>query len=140
MERTSDGGFRQRPGPKNALGEFKFLFPNGHDVYLHDTPADALFSRSSRAFSHGCIRLERPRDLAYLLGQKLADKSPEQIDRLSDMDTEQWIKVKRKIPVYVLYFTTWVDDDGTVRYHHDVYGIDEQFESQRTKFEQRAAT
>ena len=138
MERTSDGGFRQRPGPKNALGEFKFLFPNSHDVYLHDTPADALFSRASRAFSHGCIRLERPRDLAYLLGQKLADKSPEQIDRLSDMDTEQWINVKRKIPVYVLYFTTWVDDDGTVRYHHDVYGIDQQFESQRTKFEQRA--
>lgn len=137
MEQTSDGGFRQRPGPKNALGEFKFLFPNNHDVYLHDTPADALFSRASRAFSHGCIRLERPRDLAYLLGQKLADKTPEQIDRLSDMDTEQWIKVKRKIPVYILYFTTWVDDDGTVRYHHDVYGIDERFESQRTKFEQR---
>jgi murein L,D-transpeptidase YcbB/YkuD len=138
MERTSDGGFRQRPGPTNALGEFKFLFPNEHDVYLHDTPADALFSRSSRAFSHGCIRLERPRDLAYLLGQKLADKSPEQIDRLSDMSTEQWINLKRKIPVYVLYFTTWVDDDGTVRYHHDVYGIDEQFEDQRVKFEQRA--
>ena len=138
MERTSNGGFRQRPGPKNALGEFKFLFPNSHDVYLHDTPADALFSRASRAFSHGCIRLERPRDLAYLLGQKLADKSPEQIDRLDAMDTEQWITVKRKIPVYILYFTTWVDDDGTVRYHHDVYGIDEQFESQRTKFEQRA--
>jgi murein L,D-transpeptidase YcbB/YkuD len=138
MERTSDGGFRQRPGPTNALGEFKFLFPNQHDVYLHDTPADALFSRSSRAFSHGCIRLERPRDLAYLLGQKLADKSPEQIDRLSDMDTEQWINLKRKIPVYVLYFTTWVDDDGTVRYHHDVYGIDEQFDDQRVKFEQRA--
>lgn len=138
MERTSDGGFRQRPGPKNALGEFKFLFPNQHDVYLHDTPADALFSRSSRAFSHGCIRLERPRDLAYLLAQKLANKSPEQIDRLSELSTEQWISVKRKIPVYILYFTTWVDDDGTVRYHHDVYGIDEQFESQRTKFDQRA--
>jgi murein L,D-transpeptidase YcbB/YkuD len=138
MERTSDGGYRQRPGPDNALGEFKFLFPNQHDVYLHDTPADQLFSRSSRAFSHGCIRLERPRDLAYLLGQKLADKTPEQIDRLSDMDTEQWIKFKRKIPVYILYFTTWVDDDGTVRYHHDVYGIDEQFDAQRVKFERRA--
>jgi murein L,D-transpeptidase YcbB/YkuD len=138
MERTSDGGFRQRPGPKNALGEFKFLFPNSHDVYLHDTPADQLFSRSSRAFSHGCIRLERPRDLAYLLGQKLADKSPEQIDRLRRTGSEQWINVKRKIPVYILYFTTWVDDDGTVRYHHDVYGIDEQFEDQRVKFEQRA--
>ena len=138
MERTSDGGFRQRPGPKNALGQFKFLFPNKHDVYLHDTPADALFSRSSRAFSHGCIRLERPRDLAYLLGNKLARKTPEQIDRLAATGSEQWITFKRKIPVYVLYFTTWVDDDGTVRYHHDVYGIDKQFESQRMKFEQRA--
>ncbi|HEY0674450.1 MAG TPA: L,D-transpeptidase family protein [Longimicrobiales bacterium] len=138
MERTSDGGFRQRPGPKNALGEFKFLFPNEHDVYLHDTPADALFSRSSRAFSHGCIRVERPRDLAYLLGSKLAKKSPEQIDRLAATGSEQWISVKRKIPVYVLYFTTWVDDDGTVRYHHDIYKIDEQFDDQRVKFEQRA--
>jgi murein L,D-transpeptidase YcbB/YkuD len=138
MERTSDGGFRQRPGPTNALGEFKFLFPNKHNVYLHDTPADALFSRSSRAFSHGCIRLERPRDLAYLLGNKLANKSPEQIDRLSDLSTEQWISLKRKIPVYVLYFTTWVDDDGTVRYHHDVYGIDKGFDAQRVKFDQRA--
>ncbi len=137
MERTSDGGFRQRPGPDNALGEFKFLFPNEHDIYLHDTPADALFSRSARAFSHGCIRLERPRDLAHLLGQKLADKTPEQIDRLADLDTEQWITFKRKIPVYILYFTTWVDDDGTVRYHHDVYGIDEQFDAQRVKFERR---
>jgi L,D-transpeptidase YcbB len=138
MERTANGGFRQRPGPKNALGEFKFLFPNQHDVYLHDTPADALFSRSSRAFSHGCIRLERPRDLAYLLGNKLARKSPEQIDRLLATGSEQWITVKRKIPVYILYFTTWVDDDGTVRYHHDVYGIDKQFENQQVKFEQRA--
>jgi murein L,D-transpeptidase YcbB/YkuD len=137
MERTRDGGFRQRPGPKNALGQFKFLFPNKHDVYLHDTPADALFSRSSRAFSHGCIRLERPRDLAYLLGSKLARKTPEQIDRLADTGSEQWISFKRKIPVYILYFTTWVDDDQTVRYHHDVYGIDKEFESQRMKFEQR---
>jgi murein L,D-transpeptidase YcbB/YkuD len=136
MERTSDGGFRQRPGPKNALGEFKFLFPNPHNVYLHDTPADALFSRSSRAFSHGCIRIERPRDLAYLLGSKLARKSPAQIDRLSALSSEQWVALKRKIPVYVLYFTTWVDDDGTVRYHHDVYGIDRQFDAQRIKFEQ----
>jgi murein L,D-transpeptidase YcbB/YkuD len=137
MERTRDGGFRQRPGPKNALGEFKFLFPNKHDVYLHDTPADALFSRSSRAFSHGCIRLERPRDLAYLLGNKLARKTPEQIDRLAATGSEQWITFKRKIPVYILYFTTWVDDDGTVRYHHDIYGIDKGFEAQRIKFDQR---
>ena len=137
MERTRDGGFRQRPGPKNALGEVKFLFPNKHDVYLHDTPADALFSRSSRAFSHGCIRLERPRDLMYLLGSKLARKTPEQLDRLRESKTEQWVSVKRKIPVYVLYFTTWVDDDRTVRYHHDVYGIDKNFESQQMKFDRR---
>lgn len=138
MERTKDGGFRQRPGPKNALGEFKFLFPNKDNIYLHDTPADALFSRASRAFSHGCIRLERPRDLAYLLANKLARKTPEQVDRLRDTGSEQWISLKRKIPVYILYFTTWVDDDGTVRYHHDVYGLDKQLDAQKAKFERRA--
>jgi L,D-transpeptidase YcbB len=138
FERTKDGGLRQRPGPKNALGEFKFLFPNKDNIYLHDTPADQLFSRTSRAFSHGCIRLERPRDLAYLLGEKLAGKSPRQIDNLLATGNEQWIKVRKKIPVYILYFTTWVDDDGTVRFHHDVYGHDKAIESQTGRFDERA--
>ncbi|HEX6559842.1 MAG TPA: L,D-transpeptidase family protein, partial [Longimicrobiales bacterium] len=136
--RTSDGGYRQLPGPDNALGQFKFEFPNKDNIYLHDTPADALFSRSDRAFSHGCIRLERPRDLAYLLGEKLAGKSSNQIDRLVDTGDERVVKFRRKIPIYILYFTTWVDDNGTVRYHHDVYGHDEALQPQTQKFERRA--
>lgn len=138
FERTKDGGLRQRPGPKNALGQYKFLFPNKDNIYLHDTPADQLFSRTSRAFSHGCIRLERPRDLAYLLGEKLAGKSPRQIDALTATGDEQWIKLRKKIPVYILYFTTWVDDDGTVRFHHDVYGLDKALENQTVRFDERA--
>ena len=138
FERTPDGGLRQRPGPKNALGEFKFLFPNKDNIYLHDTPADQLFSRTSRAFSHGCIRLERPRDLAYLLADKLAGKSPRQVDEMLASGDERWIKVRKKIPVYILYFTTWVDEDGTVRFHHDVYGHDKAIESQTTRFDERA--
>lgn len=136
--RTADGGLRQLPGPKNALGQFKFQFPNKDNIYLHDTPADALFSRASRAFSHGCIRLERPRDLAYLLGEKLAGKTPRQIDAMQATGDERWVKFRRKIPVYILYFTTWVDDDGTVRFHHDVYKLNEQLQDQTGSFERRA--
>lgn len=136
--RTSDGGYRQLPGPDNALGQFKFEFPNKDNIYLHDTPADALFSRSDRAFSHGCIRLERPRDLAYLLAGKLANKTPEQIDRMEQTGETQVVRFRRKIPIYILYFTTWVDDDGTVRFHHDVYGHDEKLQDQTIKFEARS--
>lgn len=130
FERTPDGGLRQRPGPKNALGKFKFQFPNNDNIYLHDTPADQLFSRSMRAFSHGCIRVERPRDLAYLLGGKLAGKTPEEIDALGETGSERWVKFRRKIPIYILYFTNWVDERGIVRVHHDVYKLDQALEAQ----------
>jgi murein L,D-transpeptidase YcbB/YkuD len=130
MERTSDGGVRQRPGPKNALGRFKFMFPNHDNIYLHDTPADHLFARSRRDFSHGCIRLERPRDLAELLMRTATKRSPAELDGLLENFDEQWIKLDQKLPVYILYFTAWVEEDGTVRFHHDVYGRDEQLEQQ----------
>lgn len=139
FERTPDGGLRQRPGPRNALGEFKFQFPNKDNIYLHDTPADALFSRTNRAFSHGCIRLERPRDLAYLLGQKLAGKSPRQIDNLVATGRERVVPFRKKIPIYILYFTTWIDDGGSIRYHHDVYGHDEAIEGQTGRFDNRVS-
>ena len=125
MELVNGGkGVRQKPGPKNALGEVKFLFPNSHDVYLHDTPVDALFSRASRAFSHGCIRLERPRDLAYYLFENAAGKTRADYDELVG-GTEKWIKVTEKLPVYVLYFTAWPDDDGSVHFYQDIYNRDE---------------
>ena len=137
--RTSDGGYRQLPGPGNALGQFKFQFPNKDNISLHDTPADELFSRTDRAFSHGCIRLERPRDLAYLLAGRLAGKTPAQIDRLVDAGAERTIRFRRKIPIYILYFTTWVEDDGTVRFHHDVYGQNEALKHEARKFDTRAS-
>lgn len=135
--RTANGGLRQLPGEDNALGEFKFQFPNKDNIYLHDTPADALFSRNERAFSHGCIRLERPRDLAHLLGEKLGGKSSEYVDRLQATGEERTIRFRRRIPIYILYFTAWVADDGTPRVHHDVYKQNEALKNQTQKFEAR---
>lgn len=127
-EIVRDGGatrVRQRPGRSNALGNVKFLFPNSMDIYLHDTPADHLFSQNSRAFSHGCIRVERPDDLARTLLARLTDRDPSDYDRLRRATGEQWIKFDQQIPVYILYFTAWVDEDGTIRFHDDIYDRDE---------------
>lgn len=139
FERTSDGGVRQRPGRSNALGRYKFLFPNDDNIYLHDTPADHLFSRTRRDFSHGCIRLERPADLARLLVAKASAHSPASIDGMLATGSEKWIPLKRPIPVYLVYFTAWVREDGTLRFHHDVYGHDEDLESQQYELDEDAA-
>ncbi|HUF13421.1 MAG TPA: L,D-transpeptidase family protein [Longimicrobiales bacterium] len=133
MEVVNRGGarsVRQRPGPQNALGEVKFLFPNRHNVYLHDTPADHLFSQRERAFSHGCVRVERPRDLARLLFEKVVDTDPDRFDELLARDSEQWINVKHEIPVYILYFTAWARPDGVVNFYSDIYERDEGLREQ----------
>jgi murein L,D-transpeptidase YcbB/YkuD len=135
--RTRDGGYRQLPGPDNALGELKFEFPNKDNIYLHDTPSTSLFSRTDRAFSHGCIRVEHPRELAYLLGEKLSGKSTNYIDNMIASGSERTIRFRHRIPIYILYFTTWVDDDGTVEFNHDVYGQNEDLQRQTKKFEGR---
>ena len=132
-EVVSNGGqrtIRQRPGPDNALGEVKFLFPNSHDVYLHDTPADHLFSQSERAFSHGCVRVEKPRELARLLIDMTTDRDPEYFDELAALDTEKWINVDDEIPVWILYFTAWARPDGVVNFYGDVYSRDENLQEQ----------
>ncbi|MGH7483628.1 MAG: L,D-transpeptidase family protein [Longimicrobiales bacterium] len=113
--------FRQRPGPQNALGQVKFLFPNRNNVYLHDTPADQYFSRTSRAFSHGCIRIEKPLELARYLFRTVTDRSVEDLETLLARDSEQWVRVTEPVPVYILYFTAWAGRDGTVRFYPDVY-------------------
>ena len=126
-EVVSQGGrraVRQRPGPDNALGEVKFLFPNRHDVYLHDTPADHLFSQNQRAFSHGCVRVERPRELARLLFEIAVERDPDDFDRLVTLDEEKWVNVKHKMPVYILYFTAWARPDGVVNFYDDIYRRD----------------
>lgn len=122
--------FRQRPGPDNALGQVKFLFPNEYAIYLHDTPAKARFNASQRAFSHGCIRLERPLDLARVLLDRVTDQSADDLDDLLAGGQEKWVRVTQPLPVYVLYFTAWAGRDGTMRFHPDVYERDRRLEEQ----------
>jgi murein L,D-transpeptidase YcbB/YkuD len=116
--------FRQRPGTTNSLGLVKFLFPNDFDVYLHDTPADALFERSFRALSHGCVRLEQPVKLAeYLLGRD-PKWNAGRIEQAMHKGEEQHVKLPRPIPVHLMYWTARVDESGAVRFFRDIYGHD----------------
>ena len=112
-------GIRQKPSLDNALGELKILFPNAHDIYMHDTPAKSYFSRDMRALSHGCIRLERPRDMAAaVLG-----KPVEELGKYFGKD-ERGLKVANPVPVYIAYFTAWPDANGNVRFFNDIYDRD----------------
>ena len=115
---------RQRPGAQNALGHVKFLFPNPYDVYLHDTPADALFSRQGRALSHGCVRVEEPETLAKYVLRDYAEWPTDRILTAMHSGNEQHVKLKASIPVHIVYFTAWVDDDGGMHFLQDVYGYD----------------
>jgi murein L,D-transpeptidase YcbB/YkuD len=113
---------RQRPGPKNALGFVKFLFPNDFNIYLHDTPNHELFKEDVRAFSHGCIRVEKPAELAqWVLGWP-ADKVRQEMDNPPD---NKAVKVPRKIPVYITYFTTYIDN-GQLYFGNDLYNRDDK--------------
>ena len=116
--------FRQKPGAKNALGHVKFLFPNPYDVYLHDTPADALFGRPGRAFSHGCVRVEQPEALAKWVLKDSPEWTDEKILEAMHADEEEHVKLKQDIPVHIVYFTAWADEAGAVRLVPDVYGYD----------------
>lgn len=112
---------RQRPGAGNALGRIKFLFPNQHDVYLHDTPSKSLFQRSFRAYSHGCVRVQNPMEFADAL---LALEPSLTVASLEGMfgSKERWVNLEAHIPVHISYFTLRVDEDGTIRSYGDVYG------------------
>lgn len=117
---TNEGRIRQRPGAKNSLGRLKFQMANPYDVYLHDTPAKSLFDAHVRAFSHGCIRLEKPVELALLLTGWDAFSLQSAIAK----GNEQIVKLDDAIPVYVLYWTARVADDGDVEFYRDVYQRD----------------
>lgn len=114
----------QAPGPDNPLGRMKFMLPNPHSVYLHDTPARRLFDRSERAFSSGCIRLEQPLPLAVLLMDEPERWSAEAIRAAIDTGETRTLPVKRRIPVLVLYFTAEGQEDGTAQFRPDLYGRD----------------
>ena len=115
---------RQPAGPTNALGRVKFMFPNAHSVYLHDTPSKDLFERSDRAFSSGCIRVENPLELAALLleGQKGWDRAA--LDAAIAEGKTRTVTLATRIPVLLLYWTAWVDPSGALQLRRDLYGRD----------------
>jgi len=115
---------RQEPGPSNALGRIKFMFPNTFDVYLHDTPARALFEKSKRSSSSGCIRVEKPIELAEYLVQGDPKWSRENILAAINSNETQIVLMREPIAVHVLYWTAWVDEDDTVQFRDDIYGRD----------------
>jgi murein L,D-transpeptidase YcbB/YkuD len=116
---------RQDPGPRNALGDVKFMFPNPHSVYLHDTPSRELFGRSERGFSSGCIRIERPMELAeYLLrGDPRWNRAG--MKTAIDRRVETTVILPEPIPVHVQYWTSWVGEDGELNFRRDLYTRDE---------------
>lgn len=117
---------RQKPGAGNALGRVKFLFPNSYSIYFHDTPSKGGFAREQRAFSHGCIRLSRPADLAEYLLRNDTTWTPEKIKKAMFGGKETYVKLAEKHPVTIGYFTAWVDADGRLNFRDDVYGHDKR--------------
>ena len=117
---------RQEPGPENPLGSIKFVLPNPYDIYIHDTPSKELFTRNIRAFSHGCIRLQRPFDLADYL---LTDDQQWDLDSIMQnpgkQPTSMQIDLTTPIPVHILYWTSWTDSDRQVQFRKDVYQRDD---------------
>jgi murein L,D-transpeptidase YcbB/YkuD len=114
----------QPPGPANVLGVVKFLFPNKHDVYMHDTPQRFLFAKPVRAESHGCMRVENPDQLATLLLKEDQGWSSGKVASAIQGSYDQHIALRQKIPVYVNYFTLRVNEDGSISTFNDLYGHD----------------
>ena len=124
--------FAQVPGYKNALGKIKFLFPNQFSVYMHDTPNKNLFNRNKRAFSHGCIRLHKPRKLLETFSTFNENVDFEKSQKRLKGKKKAYLKLNSKVPVDVVYLTAYVDYDGVLQFRNDVYGYDKmQLQSYR---------
>jgi murein L,D-transpeptidase YcbB/YkuD len=125
------GRYRQRPGPGNSLGQVKFLFPNHYNVYLHDTPAQALFERVERDFSHGCVRLDRPADLARYVLRDQPEWTEDKIQEAMQRGVEQSVALKQPLPIYLVYFTAW-EENGALQRVADIYGVDRRHDKAAT--------
>ena len=117
---------RQEPGPDNSLGTLKIIFPNKYNVYLHDTPNHSLFNQEQRAFSHGCIRLGRPAEMAaWVLGGADKGWNVERVNEIVRSRKRQVVTLEQPVPVYILYRTAFVNpDDGSLYFYDDIYGRD----------------
>jgi len=132
-KQVAQGGVivREKPGPKNSLGLIKFMFPNQYDIYLHSTPATQLFDRTRRDFSHGCVRVQKPDELATWLleGQKDKDGQDWDIDKvheaLNDGPNNHQVNLKTPVPIVIFYVTAEVEEDGHVHFFNDIYDYDD---------------
>ncbi len=119
-----DFRLRQDPGPANVLGRFMFLMPNRYDIFLHDTPYQEDFGKTTRTFSHGCIRVEKPLDFAGWLLRDRPEWTREALEKATATGENRGIRLRTRVPVHVIYATMWRDADGTVQVRPDVYGLD----------------
>jgi murein L,D-transpeptidase YcbB/YkuD len=117
-------GLRQPPSDGNALGKVKFMFPNPYNIYLHDTPSKSLFDKEVRAYSHGCIRVADPFDLAHELLSWQVDNAEEEFNAALKTGRETTVKLKQSLPVHLVYYTAYPDTKGRMTYRRDVYGRD----------------
>ncbi|CAM3431380.1 L,D-transpeptidase YcbB [Flavobacterium longum] len=126
MEWYGKDRLRQKPGADNSLGLVKFMFPNQNNIYLHDTPEKILFNKEDRALSHGCVRVQKARELAVKILDGDKNWTPEKIDQAMHAGKEQEYALDRKIPVYLTYFTAVADESGNVTFYDDVYKRDDK--------------
>lgn len=119
---------RQLPGAANSLGLVKFLFPNAYNIYLHDTPGKHLFAKQNRSLSHGCIRLGDARKMAGYLLRNDTSWTASKIDTAMHQQKEKWVTLKKTIPVFMVYFTSWVDSNGVLQFRKDIYDHDKKME------------
>ncbi len=132
LEKVEHGGLlvREKPGPTNSLGLVKFMFPNQYDIYLHSTPQTSLFERTRRDFSHGCVRVQKPEDLAVWVLDGQTDKAgePWDIEKVNEAmqngDDNKQVNLKTQLPIVIFYLTAHVGDDGKVDFFDDIYGYD----------------
>lgn len=121
---------RQKPVKDNALGKMKFLFPNNFNIYLHDTPSKNLFEATKRDFSHGCIRIENPLKLALFLIKNNKNWNYSKMESVLKTNDEIGIAIKPSMPVYITYFTSWVDFDGNLNFRNDLYKLDQELSNE----------
>ncbi len=128
MEKTGERHglpvIRQLPGEWNELGKVKFLFPNSQQIYFHDTPHKWLFNKDRRAYSHGCIRLAEPAKLAQFLLKDNPEWTKQAIDSAMNSEKERFVKLSTAVPVFIYYYTAWVDESGVLQFRKDIYGHD----------------
>lgn len=127
-EEAKTARIRQLPGDGNSLGRYKFLFPNSFSIYLHDSPAKHLFDKEKRTFSHGCIRVAEPEKLANYLLRDIKSWSPAKVKETIATGEETFIALKKELPVYIVYFTSWVDASGKLHFRDDTYNHDQKLE------------